>query len=57
MAEIFSKKVPNHYSEHLLFRWICSAQDSDLAPFFGDLSQIEKLSEIKPPLELHQSQN
>ena len=28
-----------------------SAQESDLAPFFGDLSQSEKLSEIKPPLQ------
>ena len=27
-----------------------SAQKSDLAPLFGDLSQSEKLSEIKPPL-------
>ena len=27
-----------------------SAQESDLAPLFGDLSQSEKLSEIKPPL-------
>jgi hypothetical protein len=27
-----------------------SAQDSDLAPFLGDMSQSEKLSEIKPPL-------
>ena len=27
-----------------------SAQDSDLAPFLGDLSPSEKLSEIKPPL-------
>ena len=27
-----------------------SAQGCDLAPIFGDLSQIEKLSEIKPPL-------
>jgi hypothetical protein len=28
-----------------------SAQDRDLAPIFGDLSQSEKLSEIKPPLK------
>ena len=30
-----------------------AAQDSDfdLAPFFGNLSQSEKLSEIKPPLK------
>ena len=27
-----------------------SAQKSGLAPFVGDLSQIETLSEIKPPL-------
>ena len=27
-----------------------SAQDSDLAPFLGDWSQTEKLSEIKLPL-------
>jgi hypothetical protein len=27
-----------------------SAQDSDLAPFWGDLSQNKKLSKIKPPL-------
>ena len=26
------------------------AQESDLAPFFGDLSQCEKLYEIKLPL-------
>jgi hypothetical protein len=28
-----------------------SAQESDLAALFGDVSQSEKLSEIKPPLE------
>ena len=27
-----------------------TAQESDLAPFFGDRSQTEKLSKIKPPL-------
>ena len=27
--------------------------DSDLAPIFGDLSQSEKLSEIKPPLAMN----
>ena len=43
------KKVTNHYPEHLLFQ-MDSAQDSDLAPFLGDMSQSEKLSEIKPPL-------
>ena len=26
------------------------AQDQDLAPFFGDLSQRHKISKIKPPL-------
>ena len=26
-----------------------SAQESDLAPVFGDCSQSEKMSEIKPP--------
>jgi len=30
-----------------------SAQDSDFAPFFGDLSQSEKLSEIKLSLVRH----
>ena len=29
-----------------------NTQDSDLAPFFGDLSQSEKFSEINPPLAL-----
>ena len=28
------------------------AQDSDLAPFFGNLRQSETPSEIKPPLKL-----
>ena len=28
------------------------AQENDLAPIFGEMSQGEKLSEIKPPLEL-----
>ena len=28
-----------------------SSQGLDLAPFFGDLSQSEELSEIKPPLK------
>ena len=27
-----------------------SAQGPDLAPFYGDLSQSEKISEVKPPL-------
>ena len=38
------QNVPNHSTEHLLFSW------SQLAPIFGDLSQSEQLSEIKPPL-------
>ena len=29
-----------------------SAQVSDLAPLFGDLSQSEKVSENKPPFEI-----
>ena len=28
-----------------------SAEGCDLAPFFGDLSQSEKLSDIKPELD------
>ena len=35
--------MPNHDPEHLQFK--CR----DLALFFGDLSQTEKLSEIKLP--------
>ena len=43
------KKVPNcHYPEHLPLI-LDSAKDSDLSPLFEDLSQSEKLSEIKPP--------
>ena len=37
-------KVPNHCHEHLLFRK--GAQGCDLAPFYGDWSQSEKLSEF-----------
>ena len=48
-GSILQKKVPNHDSEHL-FRWISIVQDSDLASFLGDLSQSDKLSEIKLPL-------
>ena len=29
-----------------------NAQHHDLAPIYGDLSQSEKLSEIKPPLSV-----
>ena len=39
------KKVPNYYPEYYL-----PIEGSDLAPFFGDWSQSEKLSEIKQPL-------
>ena len=40
-----------HRKGVVLFRWILdSAQDSDLAHFFGDLRQSEELSEIKPPV-------
>ena len=39
--------MPNHYPGNFLF-----AQDSDLAPFFGELSKIEKLARIKPTLTL-----
>ena len=38
----------NHYPEHIF-----SAQDCDFAPFLGDVSQSEKLSEIKPIFVLH----
>ena len=43
------KWVPNHPLSTLQKRE--NAQGSDLAPFFEDLSQSEKLSEIKPPLQ------
>ena len=42
--------MPNHSPENLLFSWI-ALRVSDLTPSFGDLSQSEKLSEIKQPLE------
>ena len=32
------KKVPNHYPDHLLFKWLLRTQDSALVPFFGDFS-------------------
>ena len=41
------KMVPNHYPEHLLFRWIALRTVQWLALTFWDLSQSEKLSEIK----------
>ena len=34
--------------------WVDSAQENDLAPFYGDHKQSEKLSEIKLPL-VHKS--
>ena len=52
IAESFSfwlkspKKAPNHSPESSPKKKMFS----NLAPFFGDLSQSEKLSEIKPPL-------
>ena len=39
------------------FPYVDSAQNSDLAPFSGDLSQSEKLSENKPPLMWFQVQS
>ena len=40
--------MPNHETEHLHFRlYLESAKSRDLAPIFEDLSQNEKLSEIK----------
>ena len=41
--------MPNHYPEHYLPKEKIN-QDTDLAPFFGYLSQSQDLSEIKPPL-------
>jgi hypothetical protein len=43
----FSLNYP-FVSKKIIFRE--SAQESDFAPLFGDLSQTEKLSEIKLPL-------
>ena len=42
-----TKKLPNHAPKHYLFRRILLR-----GFFFGDLCQIEKLSEIKPPLNV-----
>ena len=39
-----------HYPEHFFFRWIELRICSDLAHFLGEWRQIEKLSEINPPL-------
>ena len=33
------------------FSLLQSGQESDLAPLIGDLSQSEKLSDFKPPLD------
>ena len=44
-----SKKVPNHSPEHYLFEEKM-LQGVILHFFLGDLSQKDKLSEIKPPL-------
>ena len=41
LSQISKKKCVKSY-----YYWVDSAQDSDLAPFFGDLSQREKHSEI-----------
>ena len=37
-------------SFHFSIALVDIAQESDLAPFYGDLRQSEKLSVIKPPL-------
>ena len=37
-------------NDNFLFGWISSAQESDLAPIFVDLTPSENLSEINPPL-------
>ena len=45
--------MPNHYSEHYPPKEK-NAQESVLAPIFGDLSRSKKkLSEIKAPLVIH----
>ena len=49
MAQISKKKVPNHDLE----QYPPKEKGSDLAPFFEDLSQSQKLSEIKEPLTMH----
>ena len=47
------KKDPNHSPEHLLFRWIVFW---GVIWHIGDLSQTEKLYDIKPPLDLSKSE-
>ena len=44
-------KLPNYVHSWALSLFMQSSQESDLAALFGDVSQSEKLSEIKPPLE------
>ena len=44
------QKGANNYVSWVLSTKREDAQDSDLTPFWGDLSQSEKLSEIKLPL-------
>ena len=43
--------MPNHYVSWASSVYAGSAQDSDLAYIGGNLSQSEKLSEIKLPLD------
>jgi hypothetical protein len=44
------RKDAKHYPEHLLFL-MDSAQNNDLAPFLGVLSQSENPFDIKLPLQ------
>jgi hypothetical protein len=48
-----TENIPNPYPEHylLIYNLRENAQANDLAPFFGDLSQSQTLSEIKIPLK------
>ena len=48
------KWVPNHHPEYTIYLR-GDAQDNDSAPLLGNLSQNEKLSEIKPPLRKRQN--
>ena len=49
MAQISKKKVPNHDPE----QHPPKEKGSDFAPFLEDLSQSQKLSEIKEPAQPH----
>ena len=54
--KIILQNIFAHAFSQLISDSICGvhredAQGCDLAPFFGDLSQSEKLSEIKLPLD------